>query len=229
MKGVAVAVTVAVTAATVVLAGCAEPFRMHVDGGALQWMAEHGVAWTVKNGAVETHGWYGPNKVDTQYTHTSSNPPFPGQLVVISLRQGGGYHADELVAIAHDLLRAAAQDNMTIDGAQTASGERTLASGLETHWIVEQGTVTRNTPRGLFKQDSTVRLVAEVGYDGLSSTAVIAIGQAEVGSKLQCPLIGPCTPQSDLRTWNSLVGDPAGAIDHVKDPHGLLYNLVTHG
>ncbi len=202
-----------------------EPFRAHVDSTALGG----GIAWRVTKGPQEDNGLFGPNKVDTEYTHESDSPPFSGSLLVISLRQAGGFSSAELRALAQEFLHAAARDNMTLDVAKSADGERVLRNGLATQWFVNQGTWTHPDPNGLFDQDDTVGMIVEVGYDGLSSTAVAAIGTATLASHLQCPILGPCSPQSDLRTWNKMVGDPSGSIGQARDASGLLYNLVTHG
>lgn len=206
------------------LSGCVDPFRAHVDPAAVKR------EWTVTEGGEQTSGAFGPNQVDTEYKYVSTAAPFTGDLLVISVRQGGGFSTPELVDLAHRLLGAGAEANMTLDPHASQEGERLLRNGLETHWIIEQGTVTRASATGLFRQDATVRLIAEVGFDGLSSTAIVAVGQAQIAAKVQCPLIGQCPSQPpDYTTWNYIVGDPAGSVGGARDNNGLLYNLVTHG
>jgi len=214
-------------AAALALPGCADPFRVHASGNAL-----HTVPWVVKDGSEETHGWFGPNKVDTEYRFAGSSTQYPGDVLVLSLRQGGGYSRDELIAFAHQYVAAAAQANITLDASKSAEGGRTLRNGLETHWFMVQGRVMRDpggNTRGLFKVDDTVRIVAEVGFDGLSSTAVVAVGEATVASCSQAPILGSCQPQSNTSTWDAIVADPSGSIGGARGSDGLLYNLVTHG
>ncbi|MES2154974.1 MAG: hypothetical protein V4510_07550 [bacterium] len=206
------------------LSGCLEPFRAQVEPSALR------PGWTVKEGPEETHGAFGPNKVDVEYKfETSGGPPYPGHLLVVSLRQAGGFTSEELDAAAQDFLDAAAK-GLTLARDKSLEGERFLRNGLHTHWFVREGTVVSSTANPIFKQDATVRLIAEVGYDGLSGTAVAAVGEAQIGSGVQCALIGPCSsPQSDLTTWNRMVGDRAGSIGKATDDKGMIDHLVTHG
>lgn len=212
-------------AALLLLPGCAEPFRVKVDPSVLKGS----ITWRVTERPTETRGIFGPNSVTTEYQHDGSSPPFAGYVVVISQRQAGGYTRDELVAESRRLLAAAADNNLTIDASLEQEGDRTLRSGVSTHWISQEGDVTRSA---LFAQNARVRLIAEAGFDGLSGTAFVAIARVQVESATQCPVLVSCGANADTRTWGAVVADPQGSVDdcaECRGNNGLLYSLVTHG
>lgn len=213
-------VVVAIVAA-VALPGCTEPFRAHVPGHILRGA----IVWTTTEKPLEDNGPFGPNTVHVEYTHAGTRAPYAGDLVVFSTRQFGGMTTPDLVREARDILADVSQ-GIALDAGKAKEGERELANGLRTHWIMLEGTVTGQGT--IFRTDATVRLLAEVGFDGLSATAVIAIGRAQIGDRSCSPIIS-CTDATDWATWDALAGDPRGSIDGARSNAGMVHNLVTHG
>lgn len=220
------------TAALVpMLSGCLEPYAVHVDPAALE---QSQVRWVREDRPAESDGLWGPNTVEVLYTFQpqgsaqGSSPPFPGLLQVFGIRELGRRGDDALLELAHRVVDNATQARgIRTDALQLQEGGRTLASGVQTRFFTQVGTVT--TP-GLFARDTKVRIIGEVGYDGRSATMVVAVGIAQVESSLHCPIIGSCSRSTDETTWKEIAADPKGTVaGGALARGGLLHNLVTHG
>lgn len=212
-------------AATMLLPGCFTPFRAHVDPAVLT--AE--LAWTESQGA-STGGGTGPRYVENEYTFKAGNgPPYPAVLQVFSVRDVGRRSTEDLRALTRQLVEeSTAAKGIRLDPEAVREGTRTLQNGLQTLWFSHDGTVSSTGP--LFQQQNVrVYIVGEVGYDGRSSTSVVAVGIAQVESTQCAPLVPACQTNRDLRSWNSMAGDPAGSLRDARSQHGLIHNLVTHG
>jgi hypothetical protein len=210
------------------LAGCLEPYSVHVDPAAL---ARSPVPWVREDRPPESEGLWGPNTVEVLYTHQpqGSSPPYPGLLQVFGIREFGRRGDDALLELAHRVVDNATQARgIRTDALQLQEGGRTLAGGMQTRFFTQVGTVTAP---GLFARDTKVRIIGEVGYDGRSATMVVAVGIAQVESTLQCPIIGgSCSRSTDETTWREIAADPRGTVaGGALARGGLLHNLVTHG
>lgn len=208
------------------LAGCLDPYRAHVDEGVL---ARATLAWTRSDQPqTDSGGLFGVKTAETDYTHSGAGPPFPAMLVVFSIRTPSGPALDELMRLTHVAVdNETAAQGIRIDQQQSSTGQRTLASGMATRFFTEEGT---STTGGLFGSDTGVRILGEVGFDGLSSTSIVAVGIAQVDSSRTCPLGLPCgAPTHDEASWAEMVGDPAGSVGGATSQTGLVENLVTHG
>ncbi len=218
--------TVGLLVAALLLPGCLDPYRVHVDEGAV---ARGGVAWVRSDLGGQSGGFLGSNTVETDYTFSpSSQPPYPGVLQLFGLRESSRRSTTELLALARTAVdNATAAQHIEVEGKGT-SGTRTLRNGLSTQWFALEGTVAGNG--GLFSASTRVRILGEAGYDGQSSTHLIAVGIAQVESTT-CPpvnIAGACQIRSDMRTWTSLAGDTKGSVDGAVSQNGLLDNVVTH-
>jgi hypothetical protein len=206
-------------------AGCLAPFRPHVDGAVL---AHASLPWARDDLPGTDGGLFGVNAVETDYTHSQgSGPPFPGFLQLFGVRTASRPSTQTLLDLTHTAVdNATRTQKIRIDESQSSSGSRTLQNGLQTLFFVEGGT---SVGSGLFALNTKVRIIGEVGYDGRSSTSIIAVGIAQVESSTQCPIIGPCARQADLQTWIEMAGDPAGSVTGATTATGLIDHLVTHG
>lgn len=211
--------------ALVLLAGCTSPFQAHVDPSVLR----SELAWSEERRDPESDGWLGATTVETLYTFDppGNGPPFPGLLQVFSAK-GVTHDRDELLRVARDAVTAAMEAQAIQPAADGRhEGRRALQSGLETHWFSLEGTATETG--ALFSQSVRVRILGEAAFDGLSGTSVIVVGLAQVASTPSCPTILQCPPDHDLRTWDSLAGDPEGSPAWGRNDKGLVDHLVTHG
>ncbi len=215
--------------AALLLPGCLDPYRIVVDAGAL---SRTGQAWQRHDYPQDSKGWFGPNTVETDYTLSpSTQPPYPGVLQLFALRQDGRRATADLLALARASVdNATAANHIEVEG-QGSQGGRTLRNGLSTQWFALEGTV--KAAGGLFKASTRVRILGEVGYDGDSSTHLIAVGIAQTESTSCPPIVGPCTTRTDLTTWNVLAGDAEGSValsgqSGAVNVNGLVDNLVSH-
>lgn len=206
------------------LAGCLDPYRAHVDDAVL---GRTTLDWTREDQPQVEGGLFDVKTAETGYTHRGPGPPFAAQLVVFSLRAVGRPATDELLRLTHLAVdNETASRGIRIDTRQSSAGQRTLASGVQTRFFVEEGT---STTGGLFALNTKVRIIGEVGYDGASSTSIVAVGIAQVESSRTCPLNLNCGTTPDLTSWIEMVGDPAGSVAGATSQTGLIHHLVTHG
>lgn len=202
------------------LAGCAEPYQVHVDPATL---AKSSVHWREAVGALQDSGLLGSKSQRTDYDVPSDATPPPAHLELYGLRSARDPGAAELLNRSRAELSAYAQRvGIAITPGGDRAGNRATAQGLATTWLTQEGTATTGD---LFTRNYKVRLVAEVAYDAGSHTALIALGVAQVESS-RC-LLGSCRPSPDATSWTSMVGDPDGVIG-ATDPNGLLHHVVTH-
>lgn len=215
--------------------GCLDPYRAHVPASVLDANA---VPWVEERHAQASEGFLGPRVRETEYAHDPPGDaaPFPGRVQVFSLRGLDAADADTLLSWARDAVdRSVRRENISLSPDAATEGERTLRNGLETRWFVEEGIVRQDG--GLFDEDVTVRIVAEVGYDGRARTSVVSVALVQVSRVTDVPGCNPLLPgcaneirqASDLRTWRSVVGDPDATITGMRSETGLLWNLRTHG
>lgn len=207
------------------LAGCLDPYRAHVDEATLK---DAKLSWTREDQPQSdgSGGLFGVKTAETTYTHSSSGPPFAARLQVFSLRTAARPSTEQLLQFTRTAVdNGTAAQGIRIDRTLSATGTRTLASGLQTQFFTEEGT---SQSGGLFPTNTKIRIIGEVGYDGRSSTSIVAVGLAQVESSRTCPL-NICNPTSDLTSWNELVGDPSGSVGGAQSQTGLLHNLVSHG
>lgn len=217
------AVAAAVIAAAA-LSGCFDPFRVHVDPAAF---GQSRVSWTETSLAQRDGGILGAKQVETHYAYQAQGPPFSGYLYVFGARWSQNPSHDALVQETARLVSYLMQSaNITIDASKSQEGTRRLGNGLQTTWILREGTVSFSGD--LFPAKAVVRVLGEVGMDGLSDTATIAIALVQIERRSECPLQPACQPVRDLVTWIDVAGDPLGTIAGATNRHGLVYNLVTH-
>ena len=220
---------VALAALLALLAGCFEPYPIHVDPTVatadLKWVRQD--CPESSRAEVETCT---SSKHEVDYRFRQGNgPPYPAILQVLSLREAGRRSTEELLALAHRAIdNGTAAESIERDASADQQGTRTLRSGVETHWFTREGTV--EAAGDLFTSNVRVRIIGEVGYDGRSQTSFIAVGIAQVALR-QCatPLpVQTCNTIPDNRSWISMVGDEGGSVGGAVKGTGLIYNLVTH-
>lgn len=208
------------------LAGCLDPYRAHVDEATL---AHTTLEWARADHAQEDNGGpFGVKTAETDYTHGGQGPPFPAILQVFSLRTVSRPSTEELLRFTRTGVdNATAEQGIRIDQQQSATGQRALAGGVQTQYFVEEGT---STGSGLFAVNTKVRIIGEVGYDGRSSTSIVAVGIAQVEESRGCPLGIACgVPTHDEASWIEMVGDAEGSVAGATSQSGLIDHLVTHG
>lgn len=224
-------IALALVGATV-LAGCSDPFRIHVADSALE---QAPMDWQTTKFDQEGET-FGLKAAETRYVHRTdddSRPPFPGVLQVFSLRGGNSQDLDALQERAQEVLsEAMGKEGIAVDASKDAGGERKLASGVKTRWSMHEGTI--QSGRGDFfdpESKITVRVLSEVGVDGKSSTGFIAIAFVKIAEETASSIPGlPPSVRSDERTWHEVAADPSGSIGGATLPEGrgLMFHLVTH-
>lgn len=213
--------------------GCLDAFRVSVPHAALDASP---LEWEVTTFPQEG-GKFGLRIKETRYVHRTgddSSAPFPGVIQVFSLRGGNSMERAALMERAEGVLADAIdQEGITLDASKEAEGQRELRNGVRTSWTFQEGTIESGSGDFFNPQTRiTVRILAEVGADGRSSTGFIAVAFVKVAELRQNPLgVGSTTVQDDA-TWLDVVADPEGSIrgaSYASGDRGLLYNLRTHG
>lgn len=227
--------TLTATLVVVLLSGCFDPFRVHVPAAALEVSP---LDWDATDFGQQG-GTFGLKITETRYVHRTdddSSPPFPGVLQVFSLRGDDSTSRAALMERARQVVSEALdKESINVDEAKDASGKRELRNGVDTQWFLHEGTI--ESGGGDFFDPNTritVRVLAEVGADGRSSTGFIAVAFVKVSEHQDGPVLGGVGDRtiSDQRTWFDIVADPEGSIEGASfadSDRGLIYNLRTHG
>lgn len=204
------------------LAGCMEPFRVHVPEPLLDGSPHE---WVESLPRRSDGGTFGLDEIETVYRFTGeSGGPFPAMLYAIGLQALTRISDDKILDQMEDILATRLRDEgLEVDADRQRSGERTLPSGVTTQWILLTAT---SAPGGFFSTEEEVRAFAETWYDGRSSTNVVAVALAQTtGSG---GLFGSSTIR-DESVWAELVGDSRGSVQGTVHESGFIVNLVTHG
>lgn len=205
------------------LSGCFDPYAVHVD---VNTLSKSSLGWQTTPFPPTDSGLLSTKQTQTDYNVASGQSAPPAHLEVYGLRSPADPGSATLLNRSREALFSYAQSKgLSIDHTKDRTGTRTIASGLDTTWFTAEGKATSS---GLFTRNYKVRLVAEVGHDGRSSTSLLAVGVAQVQTSRQCPIIGECQPIDDERTWIEMVGDADGHIDGTVSRIGLLDHVVTH-
>lgn len=210
----------------VAASGCFDPFRVRVDPDVV---GASDLDWKVHVGDKQEHGILGATVIETRYSFDPDDgPPFPGVLQVFSIREKVRTPTDELLERTRDLVEQAVVDNgVDLDRSKDTKGERRIDSGVRTTWLGREGTTQRNGT--LFDEESRIRILAEVGHDGKSSTSFVVIGLAQVAEQQRGPLPGVGGEVKDVSTWLDIAGDPSGSVNGATWRDGFVYHLETHG
>ncbi len=211
------------------LSGCFDPHRVAVAKSTLE---SSDLTWNVTH-FPQKGGSFGAKSIETLYSHepTTSDPPFGGLLQVFSFRGGERQSTSELLRFTREVIdEAIEREGIRVDSREDREGSRTLRNGVKTKWFNHEGAI-RDASGNLFDEDDiTVRIHAEVGVDGKSSTSFVAIAFVQVARETDV-LPGLGGRETDQRTWFELVADPKGTVrgaTYSNPDRGFIYNLRTH-
>ncbi len=211
------------------LSGCFDPHRAAVPQATID---ASGLPWNVTF-HPQQGGAFGAKSIETLYSHnpSTSDPPFGGILQVFSFRGGERQSTSELLRFTREVVDAAIErEGIRIDGREDREGSRTLRNGVKAQWFNHEGAI-RDASGNLFDEDDiTVRIHAEVGVDGRSSTSFVAIAFVQVARETDV-LPGLGGKETNQRTWFELVADPKGSVrgaSYASPERGFIYNLRTH-
>lgn len=165
-----------------------------------------GVRWSHRTYEVEGEGATGP---------------YGAYLTVLSIDTIMQLDREE---VARDVDRQIREDaeaqNVEIDDASRRTGERGLASGVNSLWFTYRGEAQGDG--GLFRSGNEVRIVGEVWPDERSKITVVSVGLAQVEG-------GNVFTYEDLTRWHQIIEDPRGNVESAAvGDDGLIYNVRSH-
>lgn len=149
-------------------------------------------------------------------------PGYPGVLIVQSFRGLLSPDREALRDQIGELLRQEAEDQGLEVEDRGATGQRNLANGALSFYIVINATGTADSLT--FTNEATVKGLGEVfRCTGGATVAVKAFAQVDSRSS-----IGgiPTSRDYQPRTWSEVVQDPFGSIEGFQGSRGLVHNLV---
>lgn len=150
-----------------------------------------------------------------------SAPPYPGIILIITLKAPGQVPPDALTKWIDANLKEAAKEGLTITEGSRVEGDETLSGGAVAHYIIYDATMpgTGTGTMGRFTEGAKLKLKAMHWPDEARRTTVIGMAFAQTGYVVQPGKggvvgIGGQQPD-DWTTWNAA--------------QGILHNSVVYG
>lgn len=212
-----------VTAAVLLVStsGCVGLTPAEVPGSALDVGSGNG--WTRNDdGFEEVSGGVLQKQAQRAYHDRAvDDEGFPGNLTVISIATLLSPDREDLKdRVREQLAEQARQSGLELDD-QVREGQRRVADGALSFFIVFNGTATEGD--GLYTEGMRVKILGEV-FRCTGGPTVVATGSAQVEGTEQ---IGDV--QTDRRydpeTWAEIVRDPEGTIEGFTGA-GLVYRIA---
>ncbi len=204
------------------LSGCLDPHRPLVEPAVIELSPRE---WTTETLPAVSHGWLGPNIVETEYRYDppSGAPQTPGVLIVVGIRTLNQISSADLLTRTRDIVnQELVNEGVSVDDAQEQSGERETLQGSPTRWFSLVGTAESDAP--LFAGEEEVRALGETWYDGRSKTHVVVVALAQTTTT---GFLG--SEARDHSVWNELVGDAEGTVGGATNEDGFIVHIRSHG
>ncbi|MFH1101710.1 MAG: hypothetical protein V1726_06720 [Methanobacteriota archaeon] len=141
---------------------------------------------------------------------------YPGSLTVMTLKSLVLLDEDELKEKTQETIAATLKEDIELNWTARLSGERYLQNGHKSLFSVYDGVDTSLTP------SEEVSVIGEVWNCPVAGTSVICIG---VAYRTHTTTSGV---NRDTVSWEKIVTDPMGSIDHLVDTAGLIDNVLCH-
>jgi len=204
------------------LSGCVSLDRAFLPERVLDQRASNG--WVVDPGLEEdVHGGAFSKQALVGYRDEAEDGRgFRGVLVIESFRGLLSPDREALRERAGESLRDQARElGLALESAGR-NGERTLANGARSFYIVVNATARDSGP--LFDEEARVKMVGEV-FRCTGGATVVVTGSAQIDT-LQS--IGGLDVRRvvDTTTWREMVQDPRGSIEGHMGSLGLLHNVA---
>lgn len=146
---------------------------------------------------------------------------FPGNLTVISIATLLSPDREDLKDQVREQLREDAREKGLELDDQVREGQRRVADGALSFFIVFNGTATDED--GLYTADMEVKILGEV-FRCTGGPTVVAVGSAQVEGTER---LGDFQTDRrwDPQTWEEIVADPEGTIEGYTGA-GLVYRIA---
>lgn len=148
---------------------------------------------------------------------------YQGFLTLLSVRGMLSPDREELREDLKQALREDVQSKGLELGTQLDEGERTLATGARSFYLVFNATARGESQ--FFSDEATIKVIGEV-FRCTGDATVVVTGQAQIDERRSTNIGGIQTERNvDPRTWAEIVRDPSGTVDGHSGSSGLIYNI----
>ena len=151
------------------------------------------------------------------FTYRNDNDTYPAYVTVTSMKTLFMINENELLSKTVETINKASADGIIIDENSSDTGNRALANGHRTRYIMYDGNDTSKNP------NEKIKIIGETWSCEVSGTSVICIGFAQTTDNAHS------NSTIDLTYWSKIIGDDIGifGVDYEKND-GLLFNVKCH-
>lgn len=151
------------------------------------------------------------------FTYRNNNDTYPAYVTVTSMKTLFMMNENELLSKTIETINGASKNGIVINESSKITGNRALANGHKTYYIVYNGNDTSKNPQ------EAIKIIGEAWSCGVSGTSVICIGFAQITDNAHNNSV-IC-----LTYWSKIIGDKLGTFgeNYIKDD-GLIFNVKCH-
>lgn len=151
------------------------------------------------------------------FTYRNDNDTYPAYVTVTSMKTLFMMNENELFSKTVETINKASEDGIVIDENSSVTGNRALANGHKTYYIIYDGNDTSKNPK------EKIKIIGETWSCSVSGTSVICIGFAQITDNTHNNSI------IDLTYWSKIIRDESGTFgeNYLKND-GLLFNVKCH-
>lgn len=201
--------------------GCVGLTPAEVPGSSLDVGSSNGWTRDTANWTEVSGGYFQKQATRAYQDRAVGDEGYPGTLQVLSLATLLSPDREDLRERVREQLREAAErQGLEIDE-QVQEGERRVADGALSFFVVFNGTATQRD--SVFSQNERVKILGEV-FRCTGGPTVVVSGSAQVEGTRQ---IGGVQTEHrfDPQTWAEIVADPDGTIEGYNG-EGLVYSVA---
>lgn len=151
------------------------------------------------------------------FTYKNNNDTYPAYVTVTSMKTLFMMNENELLSKTIETINKASEAGVIIDENSENTGNRVLANGHKTFYIIYDGNDTSKNPQ------EKIKIIGETWNCGISGTSVICIGFAQITDNAHN------NSETNLTYWSKIIRDDVGTfgVDYQKND-GLIFNVKCH-
>jgi len=145
------------------------------------------------------------------YTYKNNDGRFPAYVTITSIKTLFMMNEDELRDQTLNTIKQASEQGIFTSEETKITGERVLANGHKTRYMVYDGNDTLG---------ETIKIVGETWNCGSSGTSIICIGFAQITNN----------SETNTSLWTKIIRDKEGTfgLGDFKGEDGLIFNVKCH-